>query len=45
MKGNADGLICAKLLAPAVDRQACLHNPDCLPGAILYYFRDNTLTP
>jgi hypothetical protein len=43
--GNANGLICAKLLAPAADVQACLHNPECVPGTVLYYFRDDTLVP
>jgi hypothetical protein len=43
--GDTNGLICAKLLAPAADVQACRHNPECVPGTVLYYLRDGTLVP
>jgi hypothetical protein len=42
--GNNNGLICAKQLAPADQEQTCLRI-GCEPGDILYYFRDDTLTP
>jgi hypothetical protein len=41
--GNANGLICAKQLAPADQEQTCLRI-GCEPGDILYFFRDDTLT-